>query len=48
MPSPLWPGTVFEEHSKELDAALRLGMSGTLLMAIPVAQDSYLDICPAV
>jgi len=34
----LWPESLFEEHSKELDAVLRSGMYGTLPMAILVSQ----------
>ena len=35
----LWPDTSFEKHLKELDDALRLGKSGSLPMAILVAED---------
>ncbi len=35
----LWPDTSFEEHLKELDDALRLGKSGSLPMAILVAEN---------
>ena len=34
----LWPGSSAEEHQHELDAALSTGLSGTLPVAILVAQ----------
>src|SRR6202158_2383834 len=35
----LWPDAPLEEHLNEIDATLAQGMSGTLPMAILVAQD---------
>jgi aminoglycoside 6'-N-acetyltransferase I len=40
MRSLLWPDATFEEHVKELDAALSSGISGSYPMAILVAQQA--------